>query len=342
MIRSSFPASALGFALCCAGMASAHETVPSVAPPEALPRGQLVGQASLSFGYDDNLLFVADQSLFFPPGGEQAASFATLGLGAAYEWPRSDALSFGVFGGLSATRYSGDQPVGMPPGTDDPSAYSNAAVSATLFARITPGGSGGLLEILPSYTFRHESDADVEALGLTSHQLRLDARYQASPQLRVDGHLLYQHNDFSVVFPQPTRDRDADYTEAGLGLVYTTQPGGAVFRAGIALENNDANGSDWSYDGVRLSAGISGPLAANLFGSLDASLSDRDTGMGFTDLVAGGRTDQTITTLTGRLVYRLSETGSITATVTYRDVNANHPAFSGDSLTGAIGYALQF
>lgn len=342
MIRSSFPASALGFALCCAGMASAHETVPSVAPPEALPRGQLVGQASLSFGYDDNLLFVADQSLFFPPGGEQAASFATLGLGAAYEWPGSDTLSFGVFGGLSATRYSGDQPAGMPPGTDDPSAYSNASVSATLFARITPGGSGGLLEILPSYTFRHESDADVEALGLTSHQLRLDARYQASPQLRVDGHLLYQNNDFSVVFPQPTRDRDADYTEAGLGLVYTTQPGGAVFRAGIALENNDANGSDWSYDGVRLSAGISGPLAANLFGSLDASLSDRDTGMGFTDLVAGGRTDQTITTLTGRLVYRLSETSSITATVTYRDVNANHPAFSGDSLTGAIGYALQF
>jgi hypothetical protein len=323
-------------------MASANETVPTVAPPDALPMGQLVGQASLSYGFNDNVLFVADQSLFFPPGGEQAASFATLSIGAAYEWPGSGTLSFGVLGGLSATRYFGEQPAGMPPGTDDPSAYSNAAVSATVFARIRPGGAGGRLEILPSYTFRHESDADVEALGLTSHQLRLDARYQASPQLRVDGHLLYQNNDFSVVFPQPTRDRDADYTEAGLGLVYQTAPGGVTFRAGIALEHNDANGSDWSYDGLRLSAGISGPLAANLFGALDASISDRDTGMGFTDLVAGGRTDQTITTLTGRLIYRLSDTGSITATVTYHDVSANNPAFSGDSLTGAIGYAFQF
>ncbi|WP_306044754.1 hypothetical protein [Nioella sp. MMSF_3534] len=342
MTRSSYPAVALGCALCCAGMASANETVPTVAPPATLPVGQLVGQASLSYGFNDNVLFVADQSLFFPPGGEQAASFATLRIGAAYEWPGSGTLSFGVIGGISATRYFGDQPAGMPPGTDDPSAYSNAAVSATLFARYSPGGPGGRLEILPSYTFRHESDADVEALGLTSHQLRLDARYQASPQLRVDGHLLYQNNDFSVVFPQPTRDRDADYTEAGLGLVYTTAPGGVAFRAGIALEHNDANGSDWSYDGLRLSAGISGPLAANLFGALDVSISDSDTGMGFTDLVAGGRTDQTVTTLTGRLVYRLSETGSITATVTYHDVSANNPAFSGNSLTGAIGYAFQF
>lgn len=342
MIRPSVPALVLGFACCWAGVAAANETVPSVAPPEALPPGQLVGQASLSFGYNDNLLFVADQSLFFPPGGEQAASFATLGVGAAYEWPGSGTLSYGVLGGISATRHFGDQPPGMPPGTDDPSAYSNAVVFATLFARITPDGPGGRLEILPSYTIRHEADADVEALGLTSHQLRLDARYQATPQLRIDGHLLYQNNDFSVVFPQPTRDRDADYTEAGLGLVYTTQPGGAVLRAGIALEHNDANGSDWSYDGVRLSAGVSGPLAGNLHGALDASVSDRDTGMGFADLVAGGRTDLTITTLTGRLIYRLSDSGSITATVTYHDVSANHPAFSGDSLTGAIGYAFQF
>jgi hypothetical protein len=342
MIRSSFPAAVLGCALCCAGMASANETVPAVAPPDALPMGQLVGQASLSYGFNDNVLFVADQSLFFPPGGEQAASFATLSIGAAYEWPGSGTLSFGVLGGLSATRYFGEQPAGMPPGTDDPSAYSNAAVSATVFARIRPDGAGGRLEILPSYTFRHESDADVEALGLTSHQLRLDARYQASPQLRVDGHLLYQNNDFSVVFPQPTRDRDADYTEAGLGLVYVVEPGGRTLRAGIAFEHNDAEGSDWSYEGIRLSAGIGGPLARNLYGTLDISYTDRDTGMGFADLVAAGRTGQTITSLSGQLVYDVNDAGAIFARLTYQDVNANDPAFSGSAVTGMIGYGFEF
>jgi hypothetical protein len=323
-------------------MASANETVPTVAPPATLPVGQLVGQASLSYGFNDNVLFVADQSLFFPPGGEQAASFATLSIGAAYEWPGSGTLSFGVIGGISATRYFGEQPAGMLPGTDDPSAYSNAAVSATLFARYSPGGPGGRLEILPSYTFRHESDADVEALGLTSHQLRLDARYQASPQLRIDGHVLIQDNDFSVVFPQPTRSRDATYSEAGLGLVYVAEPGGRTFRVGIAMEHNDADGSDWSFDGIRLSAGISGPLARNLFGAFDVSYTDRDTGMGFTDLLAVGRTDQTLTSATGRLVYRLNETSSIQASVTYLDVSANHPAFSGSSVMGMIGYAFEF
>jgi hypothetical protein len=222
-------------------------------------------------------------------------------------------LSFGVLAGAGATRYFGEQPSGVPAFVDDPSDYSNAVYSATVYARFAPGGPGGQLELLPSYTLRHESDAEVEALGLTSHQFRLDARYQATEQLRVDGHLIYQQNNFSVVFPQPTRDRDATYTEAGLGLVYVVKPGGRTLRAGLAFEHNDAEGSDWSYDGIRLSAGIGGPLARNLYGALDIRYTDRDTGIGFTDFVAAGRTGQTIISLSGQLVYRVTESGTIRA-----------------------------
>lgn len=251
-------------------------------------------------------------------------------------------LSFGVLAGAGATRYYGEQPGGVPAFVDDPSDYSNAVYSATVYARFAPGGPGGHLELLPSYTLRHESDAEVEALGLTSHQFRLDARYQATEQLRVDGHLIYQQNNFSVVFPQPTRDRDATYTEAGLGLVYVVKPGGRTLRAGLAFEHNDAEGSDWSYDGIRLSAGIGGPLARNLYGALDIRYTDRDTGIGFTDFVAAGRTGQTITSLSGQLVDRFTESGTIRARLTYQDVNANDPAFSGSAVMGMIGYGFEF
>ena len=317
------------------------ETVASGAPVGANPFriSPVYGSVVLTFGHDSNLLLVPDAPPFHT--GEQAGNFALVTLTGGVLFPVSERLSFGAELSGTLVRTFGTQPAGTSGFVTDPKDYSRHVLQPKVWARFTWPVAGGAFTLTPSYTYRLEAGSKVHAVGSKSHILRLDAGYDLSANTELTAWVMHAKTDFDVEFPgQPTRNRDGDYTEAGLALRHYFNSNRSAFSLGLAVERNNAKGRDWQFDGTRVFAGIESHLGGRFFGDLTISLSDRDYQASFDDIIPGGRDNQRITQIDGTLSYVFDSRRAIDLTVTHTSFAANDPAFAGDRTVFGLSYVM--
>lgn len=300
---------------------------------------------TFSLGYDSNVVLAPDLPPFWPPGAKRDSTYIAFAFNGAWVHALSAATTVGIAGEISGVNYFNDQNPAYAGIADDPSDYTRYAIHPKIFLshRIELEG-GSTLTLTPSYGFRHEGGGSISAIGLNSHQLRFDAAYSPNGKSTFSGHLLYEDNDFDVVFPlNPTSNRDGEFYEAGVSWRYKPVPSRAV-TLGAAYQENDSQGSDWQFDGFKLFAEAEMHLGRAYFGTFGVSYADRDYATGFNYLVPifmpAPRTSQQVLGLSARVLKPLDDRRALQAVITHDSYMANTPAFSGDKTTIEFSYIV--
>lgn len=305
--------------------------------------GPFSGTLSFSIGYDDNVFLVSDLPPFFPAGAKRDSLYAAFKFSGVYARPIGPNTIAGISGEISGVKYLEDQRPAFVVAAGDPDDYSRFTLHPRLFLThrmTTPGG--GTLSLTPSYAYRREGGASIDAVGLDSHQLRLDAAYSRDAVYSFGAHLLVAENDFDVSFPaNPTANRDGTFYELGASVRIKPRPSHAL-TLGAALQHNDSKGSDFRYDGLKVYANYDTHLGRAYFGSFGASFSTRDYSTGFAALAPGivPRRDQQVLSLTASVLKPLDSRRAIQGLIAYDNYASNSPAFSGDRMRAEISYVL--
>lgn len=317
--------------------------VASVPPPRLDPFTPFVltGEIRYFGGYDDNALLVPDAPPFF--SGEQSAPFGGVEIAPTLLVPVSESVALGASGTLGLIRYGGSQKAGTPAFVDDPSDYSSLYADAQFFAEIDVAVAGRGLTLRPGYAYGWEGASEVEAVGHSAHQLRLDAELDMRPGLDLLAHGLANWTDYTVEFPgQPSRDRDGRYAEAGIGAAYTFSQGRRTARAALIRRDNDADGDDWDFTGWRVEGGLLTHVAGPVFADLGVAWETRDFEQGFTDIVPEGRDEEDEWELSASAIWVLEPGRSLDLTVLHERVDANTDTFSYDRTRVTGRFVMRF
>lgn len=336
-----------GLVLACAVSGSglqAFETTTSRPPPERSLFGPVGGSASVYFGYDSNVPLVPDMPPFYPPGAREGYPFAGVSVHLRAEQVVDDTLSYGGVLDISGRYYLGSQHAGFVATAGEGSDYSRILVQPQLYLRKRYElNNGRSLELTPSYAFRFEHGKNVEAIGLRSHQLRLDGRLNFDADTRLDAFMLYTDDTFDVTFPGlPRRERDGNYAEIGVSLRHKFAGGRRAVTVGATFDTYDAEGIDWNFDGFGVFAGIEAHLGGRFYGTAMLSYFDRNYDGSFSDIIPGGRTDQGITILEAGLIYIVDARSAVRLDIRAENYSANHAAFEGDRTEVALSYTRNF
>ena len=331
-------------AICLAAVAlPVSAEVPGVPVPVFDPFAPFFidGRVSVFVGYDDNALLVPDAPPFF--SGDQDAPFA----GVEYEltgrvqFDRDVAFGFSALAG--GIGYGGSQPGGAPDFVDDPSDYSSVYASAELFLDIALPVAGRPLNLRPAYRFGWEGGSDVEAVGHRAHEVRLDASRKVAPGLELSAYGLSRAIDYDVEFPgSPSRERDGRYAEGGVALAYMFSQGRREARLGVSFADNDADGSDWDYDGWRVEGGLLTHVHGPVFADLGVGWESLDYRGGFTDIVPEGRWDSDVYDLTAEVIWAIDRDRSLSVGILHEIADANADEFSYDRTRVTARFSMRF
>lgn len=317
------------------------ETLSSQPAPTGNPfsTASFSGGVSLTFGYEDNVFLVADESVFFPAGADTASGYVEVVGWIGDELRLSETMTVGAVVTIGSRSYSAVQNPDFALTADTFSFYDRLSFEPRLYLRITPDDRW---TFTPSLTFRSE-DAELAAIGLASHQLRLDASYAYSAQTRVDGYVLVARNAFEVDFPGiASRDRDGSYYAAGIEVRHALPGNRQAFTLGLEIEHNDSRGSDWDFSGYSLSAGFDTHLGGRFYGLFGVSYDDRQYDGSFADLAPTGRTSQQIVTAEAGIIYVIDRQYAVRADLRHMAYDSNTPAFAGDATEASISFVMTF
>lgn len=240
-------------------------------------------------GHDDNVQFVPDGTPFFGNGPTEAAYIS---FGATFD----TVLVLGNVPIETSLNLGWHESGSSGGGSDDADIYDYAQYGLTFATPISI--NSGVTTFRPYLTFSAETNNDgLDAIGSKSVELGTTVSHDVSPTLSFDGIARIAVTDFDVEFPGiATRNRDATFYELGGDLVLTSADRKTKGSVGIRLQKNNADGSDWDYEGVALSARVTRGFGDGFFGDFGVTHSLRSYEGGFTDIIPAGRTEENQTT----------------------------------------------
>lgn len=102
-----------------------------------------------------------------------------------------------------------------------------------------------------SYDYRWEEGQNVDAIGLQGHTLKLDGGIFVQPNVRLSATWSLSDNDYGVTFPATPalNTRDAMRQALDLGMRVWFDGGQRNVSLGLFYADNDADGSNFDYDG---------------------------------------------------------------------------------------------
>lgn len=320
---------------------SVSPALAEIEAPNAPPRGTdpLRGVQPFSvtlrfeLGHDDNVQFVPDGTPFFgngPTGATYVSFSATL-----------DTVLFLGNVPIETSLNLGWREYGSSGGgSDDADIYDYAQYGLTFATPVSI--NGGMTTFRPYLTFGAETNNDgLEAIGSQSVELGTTVSHVVRPTLSFDGIARIAVTDFDVDFPGvATRNRDATFYELGGDIVMSSVDRKTKGELGIRLQKNDADGSDWDYEGIALSARLTRGFGKGVFGDFGVTHTMRSYKGGFTDIIPAGRSEENQTTVDAGLVFVLDARRSFDIGISHTRIAANNSAFEGDRTQLRAGFTL--
>ncbi|NWG47058.1 MAG: outer membrane beta-barrel protein [Alphaproteobacteria bacterium] len=330
--------------LLLAGPAMAEFEAPSapggIGPSEFRP--SLAGATLRLFaGHDSNVFLVPDRPPFFT--GETDSPFVGATLEAYVVKPIGAGTLFGATLRADRTAHTSDPNNGLMGSTDKPSDYDLTVLNPSLFVERRGEVSGREVALRAAYDYRME-DGEVAAIGLDAHRVTVSLRTNLKSRLGASVSYAIAWEEFEVEFPAPALDaRDSTHETVSAELTYRFPSLKRSLAVQLAWNDNDADGSNFDYDGYTIGAVFDTHLVDRLYAQAGVSYQDRDY-EGFTSgfITAPGRTEQQVLTASAKLMMVLSRHITLDLTYDYSDYDANQPQFSGDRSVTTLGASLTF
>ncbi len=339
MARVRMTALAAAMAALTAMGAGAVERTPAPAtpPPDPFNPKSWAADVQLRVGANDNIQ-LRPQNTFFT--GDQNSVFAAVIAGADHSRSLGERLTAraGIAGAY--TSYTSDEASEAAADVND---YNLLVLAPTVGLDLQGGLFGRPANYSAILGYRYEN-GQIEAIGLSRTQLRLQAEIEASAATAVTAGYTVSYNDAYVSFPdEDLDDRDGAHHRFDVGVERVFSGGRRRAGLSVAYEDNDADGTNFAYDGVEVAlTGLShlfGPVYVDgrvIYGERDYD------GFTSTFVPAPGRTEQDHLTSALTLLLAIDQTLAADVTVEHVDVDSNADQFQGEQTVFSFGLTRSF
>ncbi|MDA1005414.1 MAG: outer membrane beta-barrel protein [Verrucomicrobia bacterium] len=299
---------------------------PGIGPDfDALPGGD--GARAWTFwvrgyvGYDDNVQFVPDGGVI---GADQESGYFGITAEGAYRFMDNGSMDAGVAIRLDQTFHFDSSG-----GAVAPDQFDVMVVEPALYLNYRSDGWYGRA----TYSHRWE-DADSAIVGVDSNNIGLMVGTELTGCLQTELSWVHEWDDFDGSGGGVT-DRDGERDRVSLSLI---QPGSATAPRMIlrcSYLNNDADGSNFRYDGYEVMFRVESHLMDRVDGAVQVTYADLDYS-------TGARKEQEIFGAGVQLLYTIDQNWSADFYYNYLDVDSNASFFRGERNDVGVGLRYEF
>jgi hypothetical protein len=294
-----------------------------------------------SLGHNDNVQLVPDATTFpTGPGARFDASYTALQLNGGYRFVNTATHTLGFAMSAEGLWYENTNQTPVWEMSD----YNISTANPALYGTWRFLALGRPASLTASYDFRWEEGQNVHAIGLHGHTLKLDGGVFVQPNVRLSATYSLSDNDYGVTFPTPSlNSRDAIRNAIDLGMRVWFDNGLRNVSLGLFYVDNDAEGSNFAYDGGGLRGRFETQLVGPVWLALDMRYASNDYA-GFTSafIPAPGRRYQDILATGARLLWPINRAWAADVFYTREGYDSNQPEFESDVHVYGAGMTYRF
>ena len=272
-------------------------------------------------GYNDNVQLVPD-GVFF--SADQESGYVGLSAQGSYRLLNNGNINAGA-----AFRFDQTFHFESSRGAAAPDNFDLTVFEPLLYLNYTSDSWYGRL----TYSYRWE-DAKSTLLGVSSHNIGLMIGTEINPCLR--GELSWTHgwDDFHTR-GAGVAERDGERDKVSLSLIHQAADNAPRFILRYSYLDNDADGSNFRYDGYELAFRVETPLTNDLGVVAQVSYTD-------IDYSTGGRNEQELLRAGVRFVYVIDQNWSADVYYDYLDIDSDSTFFRGSQNNVGVGLRYDF
>lgn len=272
-------------------------------------------------GYNDNVQLVPDAGVI--AAGQESGYFGVSAQG-SYGF-----FNNGNFNAGTAIRFDQTFHFEGSGGVNAPDNFDLTVVEPALYLNYRNDDWYGRA----TYSYRWE-DADTTAIGLSSHNLGLMIGKELNACFYTELAWTHGWDDFDAPGVGVT-ERDGERDRVSLSLIRKADSYAPRMILRYSYLNNDADGSNFRYDGHELMFRVEVPLAENLALSAEVSYAEFDYS-------TGARSEQDIFGAQLQLVYLIDESWSADFYYQFLDIDSDATFFTGDRNNVGMGLRYHF
>ena len=289
-------------------------------------------------GRDTNVLFTADNTLFF--NGRTRSLYGGVSLQGAYRFVQTNAWTVGVAVAADKLIYEVNKAAGED---DSPNEYNFSSVNPGLFAKRKFMVAGFPAFAGVTYDFYREYQGEF-AGDMVSHTIGANAGVQLMRNLDVAVSYSAGEDEFDVEFPDQTLDnRDARRHALGISAKYRLGWHFTSLTLSYLRTDNEAEGENFDFTGDTYGARVETNVAGPLWFALNASKANRNhEGFQSGFIPSPGRTTQEIYDVQAQLLWQITRNWIADAYVIQTSLESNQAEFAADKQNVGFGVTYKF